>query len=169
MLRNAMMAALGTAAAGTTEENGLEEHRSTHVDDRSQKERSVDVNKNLPIFVAQQQQQLVQCNGQLLGREHAQGQESSTMLHDDVDDSIDDIENDDDSNIYQQHDHRLNAAHFRAAVLDEEDGSEGANKRPQKAEIHRFWTRKNSYAKRTKHRPSNLARVAHPNSSLHVL
>ena len=86
--------------------------------------------KNLPIFVAQQQQQLVQCNGQLLGREHAQGQESSTMLHDDVDDSIDDIENDDDSNIYQQHDHRLNAAHFRAAVLDEEDGSEGAKKRP---------------------------------------
>ena len=95
--------------------------------------------------MAQQQQQLVQCNGQLLGREHAQGQEDGTMLHDDVDDSIDDIENDDDSNIYQQHDHRLNAAHFRAAVLDEEDGSEGANKRPQKAEIHRFWTRKNSY------------------------
>ena len=40
--------------------------------------------KNLSIFVAQQQQQLVQCNEQLLGREHAQDQENSTMLNNDV-------------------------------------------------------------------------------------
>ena len=48
--------------------------------------------ENLSIFVVQQQQQLAQCNVQLLGREHAQGHERSTMLNDDVDDSIESIE-----------------------------------------------------------------------------
>ena len=145
MLRNAMLAALATAAAGTTDEWRLGEPRSTPVDDRSQKKQSVSMLKNLSIFVAQQQQQLVECNEQLLGREHAQGQESSTMLHNDVGGPTDTIENDTDSNIYQQHCPRLNTANFRAAVLEEEDENEGAEKRPQKAEVYRFWTRNNPH------------------------
>ena len=95
MLRNAMLAALVAAAAGTTDEKQLGGHRSTPVDDRSQKKQSVSVLKNLSNFVAQQQQQLDQCNKQLLEREHAQGQEDSTMLNDDVDGPAGNIENDD--------------------------------------------------------------------------
>ena len=62
MLRNAMLAALVAAAAGTTDEKQLGGHRSTPVADRSQKKQSVSVLKNLSNFVAQQQQQLDQCN-----------------------------------------------------------------------------------------------------------
>ena len=51
--------------------------------------------KNLAIVLAQQQQQLGQCNEQLLGREHAQGNEDRTMLNVDVDGSAGNIENDD--------------------------------------------------------------------------
>ena len=94
MLRNTMLAALATAAAGTTDERRLERPRSTPVDDRSQKKQSVSVLKNLSIFVAQQQQQLVECSGQLLGREHAQDQENSTMLNNDVGGSTDNINDD---------------------------------------------------------------------------
>ena len=54
MLRNAMLAALVAAAAGTTDEKQLGGHRSTPVDDRSQKKQSVSVLKNLSNFVAQQ-------------------------------------------------------------------------------------------------------------------
>ena len=92
MLRNAMLAALATAAAGTADEWRLGDPRSTPVDDRSQKKQSVSMLKNLSIFVAQQQQQLAQCSVQLLGREHAQGHERSKMLNDDVNDSIESIE-----------------------------------------------------------------------------
>ena len=95
MLRNAMLAALATAAAGTTDEWRLGEPRSTPVDDRSQKTLSASVLKNLSIFVVQQQQQLVQCNEQLLGREHAQGSEDRAMMNVDVDGSAGNIENDD--------------------------------------------------------------------------
>ena len=90
-----MLAALVAAAAGTTDEKQPGGHRSTPVDDRSQKEQSVSVLKNLAIVLAQQQQQLVQCNEQLLGREHAQGNEDRTMMNVDVDGSAGNIENDD--------------------------------------------------------------------------
>ena len=94
MLRNAMLAALATAAAGAADEWRSERPHSTPVDDRSQKEQSVSVLKNLAIVLAQQQQQLVQCNEQLLGREHAQGNEDRTMMNVDVDGSAGNIEND---------------------------------------------------------------------------
>ena len=90
-----MLAALATAAAGTADEWRLERPHSTPVDDRSQKEQSVSVLKNLAIVLAQQQQQLVQCNEQLLGREHAQGSEDRAMMNVDVDGSAGNIENDD--------------------------------------------------------------------------
>ena len=88
-----MLAALATAAAGTADEWRLGDPRSTPVDDRSHKKQSFSVLENLSIFVVQQQQQLAQCNVQLLGREHAQGHERSTMLNDDVDGLAGNIEN----------------------------------------------------------------------------
>ena len=65
-----MLAALATAAAGTTEERRPAGPRSAPVDDRSSKTQFSLVHNNLNIFVAQQLEQLSQCNVQLLGREH---------------------------------------------------------------------------------------------------
>ena len=50
MLRSAMLAALGAAAAGTTDAKRLVGHRTTPIDDRFPKTQSFSMRKNLIIF-----------------------------------------------------------------------------------------------------------------------
>ena len=50
MLHNAMLAALGAAAAGTTDAKRLVGHRTTPIDDRFPKTQSFSMRKNMIIF-----------------------------------------------------------------------------------------------------------------------
>ena len=117
MLRNAMLAALATAAAGTTDERRPMGPRSAPVDDRSPKTQSSPVHNNLNIFVAQQQEQLGQCNVQLLGRVHELDREGCMVSHGVVAGSADDIVRDEWQQHCQQLCHRLEEALFSAAAL----------------------------------------------------
>ena len=144
MLRSAMLAALATAAAGTMDERRPVGPCSALVDDRSSTTQSSFVHNNLLILVAQQLEQLSQCNVQLLGREHALDCEGCIVLHGVADGSAGDILRDDWKQHFQQLCHRLEEALFNAAALAPSCDARIHLGRVQQIDGSRFWSRRSS-------------------------
>ena len=94
--------------------------------------------------MAQQQEQLDQCNEQLPGREHAMDNEDCMMPNGVVAGSAGDIVSESWKQHLQQHCHRLQEALFRAAALAIHFETMIHPGRVQKMDGPRFWMRRSS-------------------------